>query len=360
MTFHRFKTRCLIVTVVCSLSGGLAGSSLADEAVGRNRQSVLNGNVQLHSSAIEQAARVVAPDVRENRRQLLHRAERIVFLGDSITHEGRYAVMFDAWLLTHRLPKPPMIINVGLPSETVSGLSEPGHADGKFPRPDLDERLDRVLEKTSPDLVFACYGINCGIYQPFSDERFDRFQQGIKNLRKKAEAAGATVVHITPPVYDGRNADRTNIYDAVMDRYSNWLLAQRDKGWLVVDLHRPMADEFGRRSTADPSFTLQRDRVHPNEAGHWFIAQQLFRWFGDLEAALAESPDALLANAGLSPEVLPLVRERSQLLRDAYLSAAGHLRPGVQPGLPVNEATQKADQLASKIRESIDPASSVD
>ena len=30
-----------------------------------------------------------------------------------------------------------------------------GHAGGAFPRPDLHERLHRVLEKTKPDLVFA-------------------------------------------------------------------------------------------------------------------------------------------------------------------------------------------------------------
>ena len=39
------------------------------------------------------------------------------------------------------------VINCGLPSETVSGLSEPDHAGGKFPRPDLHERLGRVLAK---------------------------------------------------------------------------------------------------------------------------------------------------------------------------------------------------------------------
>jgi len=32
------------------------------------------------------------------------------------------------------------ILNLGLPSETVSGLSEPNHAGGAFPRPDLHER----------------------------------------------------------------------------------------------------------------------------------------------------------------------------------------------------------------------------
>ena len=35
------------------------------------------------------------------------------------------------------------ILDLGLSSETVSGLSEPGHAGGAFPRPCLKERLER-------------------------------------------------------------------------------------------------------------------------------------------------------------------------------------------------------------------------
>jgi hypothetical protein len=74
------------------------------------------------------------------------------------------------------------VIDMGLPSETVSGLSEDGHAGGKFPRPDLFERLDRVLRVVRPDVVLACYGMNCGIYQPLDDARFAKFKAGIERL----------------------------------------------------------------------------------------------------------------------------------------------------------------------------------
>src|SRR5688500_7174596 len=98
--------------------------------------------------------------------KLVQDAKRIVFLGDSITAGGGYVAAFEAWLLASGKPTP-MVINMGLPSETVSGLSEEGHAGGAFPRPDLAERLERVLKTAKPDLVFACYGMNCGIYEPF-------------------------------------------------------------------------------------------------------------------------------------------------------------------------------------------------
>ncbi len=286
-----------------------------------------------------------------NRQELLRQARRIVFLGDSITYAGHYVALFDAWLLTQELENPPVVIDAGLPSETVSGLSEEGHAGGKFPRPDLAERLERVLAVTKPDLVFACYGINCGIYQPFSDQRFRRYQQGIENLRKQVEAVGATLVLITPPYYDDQRAKNSFSYDSVLGRYATWLLAGRDEGWLVVDLHEPMAREVATRRGSDPDFTFQPDAVHPNADGHWFIARQLFRWFGDEHAADAKSPQEMFVAREIPDDVVQLVRQRLNLRRDAYLSEAGHKRPGIKAGLPIAEAEQQARQLTAKIRE---------
>ncbi len=263
--------------------------------------------------------------------ELLRKSRRIVFLGDSITYAGGYVADFEAWLLTQELDEPPMVINVGLPSETVSGLSEEGHAGGKFPRPELAERLARVLAATKPDLVFACYGINCGIYQPLDDERFQRYQQGIENLKRHVEAAGATLVLVTPPMFDDQRAKKPFSYDAVMDRYSKWLLSKRDDGWLVVDLHGPMAAEVARRRETDPQFTFQGDAVHPNAAGHWCMAQQLIRWAGDEEAAKAKSPQEMLTAKKLPAAILDTVRGRQNVRRDAYLSEAGHRRPAFAP-----------------------------
>src|SRR5687768_9469213 len=60
---------------------------------------------------------------------------RIVFLGDSITHSGQYVDEVEAELLLAYPGRRFEVISVGLSSETVSGLSEVGHAKGKFPRP---------------------------------------------------------------------------------------------------------------------------------------------------------------------------------------------------------------------------------
>ncbi len=110
-------------------------------------------------------------------------ATRIVFLGDSITYGGQYVEFVDAILRLENPRAHRQLLNLGLPSETLSGLTEPGHAGGQFPRPDLHERLDRILEKTRPELIVACYGMNDGIYYPPSDERLAKYQEGMRFLR---------------------------------------------------------------------------------------------------------------------------------------------------------------------------------
>lgn len=283
--------------------------------------------------------------------ELLRESERIVFLGDSITAAGIYVGCFDAWLAARKDSVTHHVIDVGLPSETVSGLSEEGHAGGRFPRPDLAERLERVLDLSKPDLVIACYGINCAIYEPFDDGRFERYQLGISRLKRAVEQRGARLVVITPPFYDDQQAPKSFSYNAVLDRYSDWLIERRQEGWHVVDLHGPMTQEMAKRRMADPAFTFQPDGVHPNEAGQWFVARQLIRWFGDERSAAAETAEEMLNSLGAPAELLPLVQQRVNVLRDAYVGTAGHKRPGVAMGVPVADAEKQAKELSARIRE---------
>lgn len=280
---------------------------------------------------------------------LLKDSKRVVFLGDSITAAGQYVAFVDAWIVAQRWESSPQLIDCGLPSETVSGLSEEGHAGGKFPRPDLAERLDRVLALTKPDLVIACYGINCGIYQPFAEERFQRYQQGMERLKVQVDKAGAKLIVITPPFYDDQRSPKPFSYNGVLDRYSDWLVEQRGKGWLIIDLHGPMTSEVKMRRKTDPTFTFQPDGVHPNEDGHWFIAQQVIHWFGDQAVTAAKSPEEMLKAHKSSAELLPLVKQRMSVLRDAYVAGAGHKRPGVAAGLPVAEAEKKVAEINADI-----------
>jgi hypothetical protein len=48
--------------------------------------------------------------------------------------------------------------------------------------------------------------------------------------------------------------------------------------------------------------------------------------------------------------LLPRVTQRLEILRNAYISAAGHSRPGVPHGLPIDEAITEANRLTALIR----------
>ena len=74
------------------------------------------------------------PLIAEDARPLAG-VHRIVFLGDSITYSGQYVEYIETYLRTSQPALRCEFLDLGLPSETVSGLSEPGHAGGAFPRP---------------------------------------------------------------------------------------------------------------------------------------------------------------------------------------------------------------------------------
>lgn len=273
-------------------------------------------------------------------------AKTILFLGDSITHSGQYVAFVETVLLaeTNRRYQ---ILNLGLGSETVSGLSEDGHAGGKFPRPDLHERLDRVLAVTKPDLILACYGMNCGIYQPLDQGRFGKFKAGIQWLRDKAKGAGADIIHVTPPTYDPqRKNGGAPFYNDVLATYTAWLLSQRANGWQVIDIHGPMDARLAEMRKNDASAFLAKDGVHPGPEGHWLMAREILGHWGVKNDFAA---DEFIGPSGRLHALHALVSKRVQVLGAAHLSAAGHLRPGVAPGLSLPDARIEAEKLAAQI-----------
>jgi lysophospholipase L1-like esterase len=288
---------------------------------------------------------------------------RILFLGDSITYAGQYVDDVETHLRL-RLPGRRFdVVNCGVPSETVSGLSEAGHAGGKFPRPTVHERLDRVLAKVKPDLVVVCYGMNDGIYLPLADDRFAAFRDGMTKLHEKAAAAGAQVLHVTPPVFDPvpikakvAAADRVDAdhpfagYDDVLAAYGRWLLdRRRAAGWRVVDLHGPMAAAIADRRTADPAFTFSKDGVHPDAAGHAVMAAAVLRGldapFDPADRAFGDLADP----ASTYSKVRKLVRDRGRVMTDAWLTETGHQRPGMKKGMPMEQAKEKAAAMEREI-----------
>lgn len=278
------------------------------------------------------------------------KVKRILFIGNSITYAGKYVTDIETYFTIYYPGKNYEFINVGLPSETVSGLSEEGHANGRFPRPDLHERLARVLAATKPDLVFACYGMNDGIYLPFDEQRFQKFKEGIIWLHDEIVRSGAKVVHLTPPVFDEKNGGHAG-YAEVLDRYSEWLISQRYTAkWEVVDIHFPMKKYLLDQRIKDPVFALAKDGVHPGDNGHWLIARQVLLYFGESKAAEAGSINNVISTSPNAEKIQQLITEKQSITKDAWLSATKHNRPEMNVGLPLKEAKIKEAELNKQIK----------
>jgi len=273
--------------------------------------------------------------------------KRVVFLGDSITYDGHYVTDIVAYQRWHQPQHEIEFINLGLPSENTCGLTEPGHAGGKFPRPDLHERLRRALAKTRPDLVIACYGMNDGIYLPFDAGRFAAFTNGMIGFHQAVEKSGAKIIHVTPPVFDEVKGGHPG-YAKVLDIYSRWLLDQRTNGWQVVDLHFPMQQKLADERAKNPAFAFAKDGVHPNEAGHWLMAKEILKGLGATGLTGMESPVGMFQDAAKGNRILTLLNQKLSVMKDAWLTEIGHKRP-MPAGLPMAEATRRAEELEKQI-----------
>lgn len=279
-------------------------------------------------------------------------AKRVVFLGDSITNAGHYIADIETQLRLQTSEALPELINLGLSSETCSGLSEPDHP---FPRPDVHERLQRVLDKAKPDVVVACYGMNDGIYYPFSEDRFAEYQRGVRELSSKVQASGAKLILLTPPPFDPQPLRKSEgkllpageskyawfaiyeNYDEVIARYADWVRNQRELALQIIDVHTPLQEFLQQKRKKNPQFQFANDGVHMNAAGHEVMAKAILQAWRF--KTWRQAP----------PELRQKIKQKETILHDAWLSHVGHKRPGVKAGLPLAEAQEKAQQLQREI-----------
>lgn len=272
---------------------------------------------------------------------------RVAILGDSITFDGRWATRVEAALRSSPELTEAEIVNFGLGSETVSGLSEPKHAGGKFPRPCLFERLDRILDAYQPTLVLACYGMNDGIYLPPDALRFRAYREGIEKLKTAVEKRGVQIIFITPPLHDADHPSKDqNRYDLVLEFYRFYLATRPTPGWQVIDIRPDLRQAVAAEKAKNPEFIYAKDKVHPGEEGHRLIADSIIRQLWPL-MKLPGTPKIP------SDDALAILRRRAELLKLAWLTQTRHTRPGVPAGLPVNQAETQAKILMVDYQNSI-------
>jgi lysophospholipase L1-like esterase len=251
------------------------------------------------------------------------------------------------------------VISIGLSGETVSALSE---ADHPSPRPCVLDRLDAALKAVRPARVLACYGMNDGIYHPPSPERRAAFVRGLTTLRDRVRAAGATLVLITPPIFDPlpitarlAKPDATSFgyrtpfadYNAVLTEFADEALRLRGPAVEVIDLHRDLLRELDARRRTDPSFTFRTDGVHPGALGHLVMARIIAQGLGlSLPSATAEAELRHIE----ADSRFPLIHQRRALRSEAWLPFVGYTRDRAFKSPSVNAAEAVVAQLAAELK----------
>lgn len=287
----------------------------------------------------------------------LEGVERVVFLGDSITQGGHYVADVECWMVAQGYDVE--VLNLGLGSETASQLTKEeneGHLRRfGFGRPWIGDRLERLLEATKPDWIFLCYGMNDAENLPAGQKGLQRFSEAITELREKAFQSGVKrVVVCTPPVHDSKT-DEPSKRQLAIASFAKWELAQREKGWDVVDMHNPMWARLQEGRAESRDFVLAKDGVHPQREGHWIMGREILRQLFDVKVEGLNSAEELFTTHG--KKARGLVYRRMRVNFDDWMSEIGHQRPktsggpGVARKLSREQSREEVARLTKQLEE---------
>jgi len=280
--------------------------------------------------------------------------KRVLWLGDSITQAGDY-VTFVEYFLEKQYPADRFdVISIGLSSETASCLSEKTHP---FPRPCVQERLQRALALVKPDVVVACYGMNDGIYHPQSAERMHAFERGIEKLIAAVHAAGAQMILLTPPPFDrlpvkhlaAKDAADFGFmtpyegYDDVLADFAQWEMRLPKGDATVIDLHTPLDAYLAKQRETEPGFSFaKKDGIHPDAAGHLLMAQIVLRGLG-----IPVASEGLKAIEG--DPLYGLIKEQREARSAGWLKYVGYTRGETVKSDSVTDVEEKNAELQARI-----------
>ena len=205
---------------------------------------------------------------------LFNADEQVVFLGDSITHQGHYLRFVSDYYLTRWPTRTFTFLSAGVSGDTT---------DRCLPR------LEEDVYAHHPDVIPLMFGMNDVRYWLYASEKDQAGRDAalsdfatnlcrlVSVLRKNCP--DARLVLMTPSPYDetstgdepplvGVNAKGLTAIAKTIREMGKGL------GIGVVDLHAPMTAYATERQQTMPGFSLcQTDRIHPDLAGAFVLAK---------------------------------------------------------------------------------------
>lgn len=197
--------------------------------------------------------------------------ERVVFVGNSITHGGHYHSFIWLYYMT-RFPEMPIsVLNAGIGGDTSS---------------DIAQRLEEDIFSKKPTYMTMTFGMNdVGYYDFYKDDAQEIAERQIKKSydsyqiikKRMQEAKNVTKVLIGGSPYDETSKIENQIFptkNAALLKVNDFLEASaKENNWGFVDFARPMMAIDLREQKKDSLFNLEGgDRIHPDNDGHMVMA----------------------------------------------------------------------------------------
>jgi len=203
---------------------------------------------------------------------------KIIFFGDSITELGvkkdkyvGYIIKMDSMLRAEKMNEQYELIGSGISGNKVY---------------DLYLRLEEDVLGKSPDAVVIYVGVNDVWHKTLlgtgtDADKFEKFYQAIIN---KLIAKNIKVILCTPAVV-GEKTDMSNPLDGDLNRYSNIIRELAKKNNLpLVDLRKKFLGYLKDNNPRNEEKNiLTYDRVHMNDKGNQFIAEQMWKVIKELK-----------------------------------------------------------------------------
>jgi predicted GH43/DUF377 family glycosyl hydrolase/lysophospholipase L1-like esterase len=200
--------------------------------------------------------------------------DTVVMYGDSITEQNLYNQFVELYTVTRFPAMRVSFFGAGVGGDRVTG-------GGAGP---IDQRLARDVFPLAPTVISIMLGMNDGGYRPLTDATQNAYTSGYDHLLHalRQNLPGLRITLIGPSPYD--DVTRTpwfpGGYNGVMQRF-----AELDKemahryGGTFVDLNAPVVEVLKNAEAKDPAAAqrLLPDRVHPEWAAHWVMAEALLK-----------------------------------------------------------------------------------
>ena len=197
--------------------------------------------------------------------------ERVVFVGNSITHGGHYHSFIWLYYMSRFPDKPITIMNAGIGGESAW---------------DMKDRLDYDVFNRKPTYVTLTFGMNDTGYDIYmkddakelSEQRIAKSLESYREIEERLLAKNK----IKKVLIGGSPYDETSRFNNFILRNKNNAIlkiidAQRTSakknGWGFVDFNQPMREISRKEQEADSTFTFCRiDRIHPDNDGQMVMA----------------------------------------------------------------------------------------